>query len=210
VIYLALPELLHVAERTLGPDNKVRDYGLLEAALARPQASAFGKDAYPNLDTKAAALMHSIARNHALVDGNKRLTLAAAIAFYGLNGRRLTLTNDEAYDLVTSIATGQFDTTDAIAAVLRDATQPRWLKPPTRPGPHLGCAYSYVECGQLGAGRVLYGHQVGDQLPDQGVRVHMLGGQVLRLAQRGHRLADLAALGMGAGHVDEHPCPALR
>ena len=125
MIYLALPELLHVAERTLGPDYKVRDYGLLEAALARPQATAFGKDAYPDLDTKAAALMHSIARNHALVDGNKRLTLAAAIAFYGVNGRRLTLTNDEAYDLVISIATGQLDTTDAIAAVLRDATQPR-------------------------------------------------------------------------------------
>jgi death-on-curing protein len=125
VIYLALPELLHVAERTLGPDYKVRDYGLLEAALARPQATAFGEDAYPDLDTKAAALMHSIARNHALVDGNKRLTLAAVIAFYGLNGRRLTLTNDEAYDLVISIATGELDTTDAIAAVLRDATRPR-------------------------------------------------------------------------------------
>jgi death on curing protein len=125
VIYLALPELLHVAERILGPGYQVRDYGLLEAALARPQATAFGKDAYPDLDTKAAALMHSIARNHALVDGDKRLTLAAAIAFYGLNGRRLTLTNDEAYDLVISIATGELDTTDTIAAVLRDATQPR-------------------------------------------------------------------------------------
>lgn len=125
MIYLTLPELLHVAERTLGPDYAVRDYGLLEAALARPRATAFGKDAYPDLDTKVAALMHSIARNHALIDGNKRLTLAGAIAFYGLNGRRLTLTNDQAYDLVISIATGELDTPDAIAAVLRDATQPR-------------------------------------------------------------------------------------
>lgn len=125
MIYLTLPELLHVAERTLGPDYAVRDYGLLEAALARPQATAFGKDAYPDLDTKAAALMHSIARNHALVDGNKRLTLAAVIAFYGLNGRRLTLTNDQAYDLVMSIAAGQLDTADAIAAVLQHTTQPR-------------------------------------------------------------------------------------
>ncbi|HEY1699498.1 MAG TPA: type II toxin-antitoxin system death-on-curing family toxin [Trebonia sp.] len=125
MIYLTLPELLHIAKRTLGPDYAVRDYGLLEAALARPQATAFGKDAYPDLDTKAAALMHSIARNHALVDGNKRLTLAAAIAFYGLNGRRLTLTNDEAYDLVMSIATGHLDSADTIAAVLQHATQPR-------------------------------------------------------------------------------------
>ena len=47
MIYLTLPELLHVAERTLGPGYAVRDYGLLEAALARPRATAFGKDAYP-------------------------------------------------------------------------------------------------------------------------------------------------------------------
>ena len=120
-----LPELLHVAERTLGPGCAVRDYGLLEAALARPQATAFGKDAYPDLDAKAAALLHSIARNHALIDGDKRLALAAVIAFYGLNGRRLTLTNDEAYDLVISVATGQLDDADAIAAVLRNTTQPR-------------------------------------------------------------------------------------
>jgi death-on-curing protein len=118
VIYLTLPELLHVAERTLGPDYVVRDYGLLEAALARPQATAFGKDAYPDLDVKAAALLHSIARNHALIDGDKPLALAAAIAFYGLNGRRLTLTNDEAYDLVMSVAEGRLDTVDAIATAL--------------------------------------------------------------------------------------------
>jgi death-on-curing protein len=125
VIYLTLPELLHVAERTLGAGYAVRDYGLLEAALARPRATAFGKDAYPHLDAKAAALLHSIARNHALIDGNNRMALAAVIAFYGLNGRRLTLTNDEAYDLVMSVAAGQLDEVDAIAAILRNATQHR-------------------------------------------------------------------------------------
>ncbi|MGH3282611.1 MAG: type II toxin-antitoxin system death-on-curing family toxin [Trebonia sp.] len=125
MIYLTLPELLHVAERALGAGNGVRDYGLLEAALARPQATAFGKDAYPDLDAKAAALLHSIARNHALVDGNKRLALTAVIVFYGLNGRRLALTNDEAYDLVISVAAGQLDDVDAITAILRNATQPR-------------------------------------------------------------------------------------
>jgi death-on-curing protein len=125
VIYLTLPELLHVAERTLGAGYAVRDYGLLEAALARPPATAFGKDAYPDLDAKEAALLHSIARNHALIDGNKRLALAAVIAFYGLNGRRLTLTNDAAYDLIISVASGQLDSVDAIAAVLQTATGPR-------------------------------------------------------------------------------------
>jgi death-on-curing protein len=125
LIYLTLPELLRVAERTLGADYAVRDYGLLEAALARPQATAFGKDAYQDLDAKAAALLHSVARNHALVDGDKRLALDAVIAFYGLNGRRLTLTNDQAYDLVISVAAGQLDDADAIAAILRNATRPR-------------------------------------------------------------------------------------
>ena len=131
MIYLTLPELLHVAGRPLGPDYIVRDYGLLEAALARPRATAFGKDAYPDLDAKAAALLHSIARNRALIDGNKRLALAAAIAFYGLNGRRLTLTNDEAYDLVMSVAEGRLDTVEAIAAAL--TTQPRRQQGSTGP-----------------------------------------------------------------------------
>lgn len=125
MIYLALADLLHVADRTLGDGYAVRDYGLLEAALARPQATAFGKDAYPSLDAKAAALLHSIARNHALIDGNKRLALAATIAFYGLNGRRLTLTNNQAYDLIISVATGQLDNAEDISAVLQHATEPR-------------------------------------------------------------------------------------
>jgi death on curing protein len=125
VIYLTLSELLHVAERTLGTGYAVRDYGLLEAALARPRATAFGKDAYPNLDAKTAALLHSIARNRALIDSNKRLALAAVIAFYGLNGRRLILTNDEAYDLIISAAAGEIDNVDDITAVLQLARYPR-------------------------------------------------------------------------------------
>ena len=62
MIYLTLPELLHVAERTLGAGYAVRDYGLLEAALARPQATAFGKDAYPDLDATRARLGHRVLR----------------------------------------------------------------------------------------------------------------------------------------------------
>jgi death-on-curing protein len=113
------------AGRVLGPEVAVRDYGLLEAALTRPQATAFGKDAYPSLDEKAAALLHSLARNHALIDGNKRLALAAAIAFSGLNGRRLTLTNDEAYHLIMKVAAGELDHVEEIAAILQADTAPR-------------------------------------------------------------------------------------
>jgi death on curing protein len=117
MIYLTLPELLHVAQRTLD-EVPVRDHGLLESAVARPQTTVFGRDAYDTVEEKAAALLHSIARNHALVDGNKRLALAGAIAFPGMNGRRLTLTNDEAYDLVMAVATGELDEVGAIAARL--------------------------------------------------------------------------------------------
>jgi death on curing protein len=125
VIYLTLPELLHIARRVLGSDPSVRDLGLLESAVARPQATAFGADAYPDLDSKVAALLHSLARNHALIDGNKRLALAAVIAFYGVNGCRLTLTNDDAYDLVIDVATGHLDSVEEIARRLRSATEPR-------------------------------------------------------------------------------------
>jgi death-on-curing protein len=124
VIFPTLPELMHVAERTLGPDVPVRDHGLLESALARPQATAFGVDAYPDLEHKAAALLHSLARNHALVDGNKRLALAAMIAFLGVNGRRLALSNDEAYTLVMHVAAGHLDDVMSIAERIGAGTDP--------------------------------------------------------------------------------------
>jgi death on curing protein len=125
VIYLTLPELLHVTARALGSEPAVRDYGLLESALARPQATTFGSDAYRGLDAKAAALLHSLVSNRALIDGNKRLALAAIIAFYGVNGRRLTSTNDEAHELIIDVAAGKLDSVDGIAAILAAATEPR-------------------------------------------------------------------------------------
>jgi death-on-curing protein len=124
VIYLDVEDLLYIAERTLG-NVEVRDLGLLEAAAARPGASAFGEDAYPAILEKAGALIHSIARNHALVDGNKRLALASGIAFLGINGLRLTMSNDEAYDLIISIATGELDDIHDIAEALRARTEAR-------------------------------------------------------------------------------------
>jgi len=119
VIFLDLDDLLHVAERALGGSPRVRDLGLLESAAIRPQTTALGEDAYPDLETKAAALLHSIANNDALVDGNKRLALAATIAFVGVNGRRLTLRNDEAYDLAIAVASGDLTEVAEIAEQLR-------------------------------------------------------------------------------------------
>ncbi len=90
MIFLDLKALLHIAQRTLGSEAEVRDYGLLECTLARPQATAFGEDAYASMHDKAAALLNSLARHQALVDGNERLPLAATLAFYGMNGLRMT------------------------------------------------------------------------------------------------------------------------
>jgi len=125
MIYLTLSDLLRVAVRVLGEEPAVRDLGLLESALARPRATAFGREAYPTLDEKAASLLHSSARNNALVDGNKRLALGAIIAFYGVNGRRLTMHNEGAYDLVMAVAAGKLDTVADIAAILARATAAR-------------------------------------------------------------------------------------
>lgn len=123
MIYLDLEDLLYIAERATGAPVELRDAGLLEAAAARPQASAFGTDAYVTIHEKAAALLHSVARNHALVDGNKRLGLAAVIATYGLNGWRLTMTNDEAYEFVMAIASGALDDVTLIAQRLESSTE---------------------------------------------------------------------------------------
>ena len=122
MIHLDLEDLLHVAERTLGAPAEVRDLGLLDSAVQRPRASAFGQDAYPDLETKAAALLQSVVGNHALVDGNKRLGLAALITFLGVNGRRLTWSNDEAYDAVIAVASGRLSDLVDIAALLRSST----------------------------------------------------------------------------------------
>ncbi|MCZ4118812.1 type II toxin-antitoxin system death-on-curing family toxin [Streptomyces sp. H39-S7] len=115
--YLTLPELLDLAKR-LGADE-VRDYGLLESALARPRATVFGQDAYPDIWHKAGALMESLARNHALIDGNKRIAWYAIWVFLQLNGHtlRADLDVDEAETFVLNVCQGMLDV-DKIAETL--------------------------------------------------------------------------------------------
>ena len=124
MIFLEVDDLLRIARRVLGRDPDVRDAGLLSAACARPRATVGGVDAYPTVHGKAAALVHSLARTRGLVDGNKRLALAALITFYGLQGLRLTWTNEQAYDCVIRVATGDLDEARAIAPLLERSTQP--------------------------------------------------------------------------------------
>ncbi len=113
--YLDLDDLVAAAEVAIGRRPEVRDWGLLESALARSKASVFGEDAYPGLNGKAAALLHSVVTNHALVDGNKRLGLVAVLLFYGMNGYDLTATEDERVNLILAIADGRLREVEKIA-----------------------------------------------------------------------------------------------
>ncbi len=106
--YLTVDDLLEIATEVL--DNvALRDAGLLAAAAGRPRVTVFGVDAYPAFDDKAAAVLHSLVRNHSLVDGNKRLAWAATRVFCILNERDLTYSVDEAETLLLAAAAGELD-----------------------------------------------------------------------------------------------------
>ena len=122
VEYLDLDDVVELARLLLGDPPPIRDLGLLGSAVARPQATAFAADAYPDLWTKAAALLDSIVNNHALVDGNKRLGWLATAVFLELNGVRATTTsNADVYDLVIRVAAQRLDVAE-IVSMLRTAT----------------------------------------------------------------------------------------
>ena len=110
VEYLDLDDLVLLATGVLGDPPPIRDLGLLGAAAARPRASAFGADAYPDIWTKAAALLQSIVKNHPLVDGNKRLGWLACAVFLDLNGIDPTVAgDDDVVSLVVGLAAGSVD-----------------------------------------------------------------------------------------------------
>jgi death on curing protein len=123
--YLDLDDLLAAADAAVGSRADVRDVGILQAAVARPQATAFGEEAYPALDEKAAALLQSIVAGHPLVDGNKRLGWIAIRLFYRLNDADVRPTPDEAFDLVVSVASGDRRDVGEIAETLA-----RWRTTP--------------------------------------------------------------------------------
>jgi len=123
VEYLNLDDLVELTILLLGEPAPIRDIGLLGSAAARHQITAFGEDAYPDLWTKAAALLQSILKNHALIDGNKRLGWLATAVFLELNGQAPSkLLNDVVFELVYALAAGDH-AVDEIAALLRDAVE---------------------------------------------------------------------------------------
>jgi death-on-curing protein len=104
--YLSYEDVLEIAGAILAA-VEVADVGLLASAVQRPQITVFGKDAYPALPEKAAALLHGIVRNHALVDGNKRLAWATTRVFLLMNGYRLVYDIGEAEATVVAAAAGE-------------------------------------------------------------------------------------------------------
>ncbi len=124
VEYLDLDDLIDLARTLLGDPPPIRDVGLLASAAARPQTTVMGQDAYPGLFTKAAALLHSVVNNHALVDGNKRLGWLATAVFLEINGIEIVhADNDDVYDLVIGVAAGSLDV-ENIATGLRLLVEP--------------------------------------------------------------------------------------
>ncbi len=114
--YLSVADLFEIAVGVIS-EVAVRDRGLLASAAGRPQSTVFGADAYPTFADKAAALMHSLARNHALVDGNKRLAWAATRVFCLLNAHDLSFAVDEAEALVLAVARGELEVADIAASI---------------------------------------------------------------------------------------------
>jgi death-on-curing protein len=113
--YLDLDDLLAAADAAVGGDADVRDVGLLQSATARPRATAHGEEAYPDIDTKAAALLQSIVAGHPLVDGNKRLGWVAVRLFDRLNGFDVRPAADDAFELVVAVANGEIRDVTEIA-----------------------------------------------------------------------------------------------
>lgn len=117
--YLDRDDVLTAGSIAFGGELKVRDYGLLDAAVARPQTTVFGVDAYPEISDKAAAFLESLGRNRALVDGNKRTAWAAAWTFLHINGFELAadFDVDRAEDLMNEVATRDCELSDIAAAL---------------------------------------------------------------------------------------------
>ena len=122
--FLDLEDLITISALATGIDAEVRDYGLLESAVARPRTTVFGEDAYPDLHLKAAALLQSLTRNHALIDGNKPTAWVACLTFLGINDQWITAPEDDRFDFIIRVATGQDGELERIAAQLRAWSDP--------------------------------------------------------------------------------------
>ncbi len=106
--YLYLDEVLEIGAALI-PDFRIRDIGLIESAVNRPEMTVYGRGAYKTLAEKIAALMHSLASNHALVDGNKRITWSCGRVFAIINGCDFEVDVDDAERVIVALASGELD-----------------------------------------------------------------------------------------------------
>jgi death-on-curing protein len=117
---MTLEESLLVIKAVQGgePLSYVRDTVLLQSALERPAATLFGRDAYPDAYAKGAALLHSIVRNHALLDGNKRTGWVLCVLFFQFNGYEEHYDEDAMFDFILAVAAGEIEDIGDIAQQL--------------------------------------------------------------------------------------------
>lgn len=129
VRYLTQDEIAYINDRItrddlkrvkLGGMHKVRDLDLLASSAQRPASSAFGADAYPTLETKATALMHSLTRNHPFADGNKRTATVAGVMMLAVNGRHVTWDPAEALERIIALAEGTHSHEDFAAWLITE------------------------------------------------------------------------------------------
>jgi death-on-curing protein len=117
VLYLSTEQVLYINETQVGRDM-LRDAHLLDSAVMRPRQSVGGRDAYPDIHTKAAALMQSLIKNHPFIDGNKRTGFLAGVVFYGVNGYDLDVTPVQAVRFVLDVATDELRSVEGVAHAL--------------------------------------------------------------------------------------------
>ena len=126
-VYLSLEQVLDLHRlqiRRFGGGAGLRDRGALEAAVARPQMTFGGEDLYPDIQAKAAALMHSLVMNHPFVDGNKRVGAHACVLFMLPNSVEPAFTSDELVEITLAAARGEVGA-EAVAIWLRQRSRQR-------------------------------------------------------------------------------------
>lgn len=113
---------IHNSRAIMTGKQKVRDIDLLLAAVERPKSSAFGQDAYPTLQEKAVALLHSVTRNHPFKDGNKRTGTVGALFLLAINGERVVWHPPEALEIIVALAEGRRDMASVVAWLVTEPT----------------------------------------------------------------------------------------
>lgn len=112
IIFLTLEQALVIHEDQIvryGGTSGLRDLGLLESAIFRPQSSFGGEDLYSTVFVKAAALAHSLILNHPFIDGNKRTGVVSTLVFLEINGYSFNVIQDQLIEMAFKIATKEFD-----------------------------------------------------------------------------------------------------